>query len=55
MAVPARPAVLTRPVVSAAPAVTAEVAPAVVDELKLDDGGEIWAAVKPSDISAYPP
>ena len=37
------------------PAITAEVLPAVVDELKLDEGGEIWASVKPSDISAYPP
>ena len=41
--------------VDAAPAITAEVAPAVVDELKLDEGGEVWASVKPSDISAYPP
>jgi molybdate transport system ATP-binding protein len=37
------------------PAITAEVLPAVVDGLKLDEGGEIWASVKPSDISAYPP
>jgi molybdate transport system ATP-binding protein len=37
------------------PAITAEVQPAAVDELKLDEGGEIWASVSPSDISAYPP
>jgi molybdate transport system ATP-binding protein len=37
------------------PAITAEVQPAVVDELKLDEGGEIWASVHPSDVSAYPP
>jgi molybdate transport system ATP-binding protein len=37
------------------PAITAEVQPAAVDELKLDEGGEIWASVHPSDISAYPP
>jgi molybdate transport system ATP-binding protein len=36
------------------PAITAEVQPAVVDELKLDDGGGIWASVSPSDISVYP-
>ena len=37
------------------PAITAEVQPAAVDELKLDDGGEIWASVNPADITAYPP
>ena len=37
------------------PAITAEVQPAAVDELKLDEGGEIWASVNPSDISVYPP
>ena len=36
------------------PAITAEVPPAAVDELKLDDGGELWAAVDPSAITAYP-
>jgi molybdate transport system ATP-binding protein len=37
------------------PAITAEVHPAAVDELKLDDGGQIWASVDPSAISVYPP
>jgi molybdate transport system ATP-binding protein len=41
--------------IEGAPAITAEVQPAMVDELKLDEGGEIWASVKPSDITAYPP
>jgi len=40
--------------VDGTPAITAEVRPAVVDELKLDDGGEVWASVSPSDISVYP-
>src|SRR5499427_1018783 len=37
------------------PAITAEVPPAAVDELKLDDGGELWAAVSPAAITVYPP
>ena len=37
------------------PAITAEVAPAAVDELKLDDGGELWATVSPAAITVYPP
>jgi molybdate transport system ATP-binding protein len=37
------------------PAITAEVPPAAVDELKLDDGGELWASVKPTAITVYPP
>jgi molybdate transport system ATP-binding protein len=41
--------------VDGTPAITAEVPPAMVDELKLDDGGEIWSSVDPSDISVYPP
>jgi molybdate transport system ATP-binding protein len=41
--------------VDGTPSITAEVQPAAVDELKLDDGGAIWASVHPSDISAYPP
>ena len=41
--------------IDGAPAITAEVQPAMVDELKLDAGGEIWASVQPSDITAYPP
>jgi molybdate transport system ATP-binding protein len=39
--------------VDGTPAITAEVQPAAVDELKLDEGGEIWASVTPSDISTY--
>jgi len=41
--------------VDGTPAITAEVQPSVVDELKLDDGGEIWASVNSSDISVYTP
>lgn len=26
-----------------------------VDELKLDDGGELWASVSPTAITVYPP
>jgi molybdate transport system ATP-binding protein len=37
------------------PAITAEVQPAAVDELKLDDGGELWACVDSSAITVYPP
>jgi molybdate transport system ATP-binding protein len=37
------------------PSITAEVAPAAVDELKLDDGGELWACVDPAAIAVYPP
>jgi molybdate transport system ATP-binding protein len=37
------------------PEITAEVAPAAVDELKLDDGGELWACVDSSAITVYPP
>ena len=37
------------------PAITAEVPPAAVDELKLDDGGQLWASVSPGAITAYPP
>ncbi len=37
------------------PAITAEVPPAAVDELKLDDGGELWATVNPAAITVYPP
>jgi molybdate transport system ATP-binding protein len=38
-----------------APPITAEVPPAAVDQLKLDDGGELWASVSPADITVYPP
>ena len=37
------------------PSITAEVLPAAVDELKLDDGGELWASVSPTAITVYPP
>jgi molybdate transport system ATP-binding protein len=37
------------------PAITAEVPPAAVDELRLDDGGELWATVNPAAITVYPP
>jgi molybdate transport system ATP-binding protein len=37
------------------PSITAEVPPAAVDELKLDDGGELWATVPPDAVTAYPP
>ena len=37
------------------PAITAEVLPAAVDELKLDDGGELWTTVHPAAITVYPP
>jgi molybdate transport system ATP-binding protein len=36
------------------PAITAEVPPAAVDELKLDDGGDLWACVEPAAITTYP-
>jgi molybdate transport system ATP-binding protein len=41
--------------IDGAPPITAEVPPAAVDELKLDDGGELWACVSPADITVYPP
>ena len=37
------------------PAITGEVPPAAVDELKLDDGGQLWASVSPAAITVYPP
>jgi molybdate transport system ATP-binding protein len=36
------------------PSITAEVLPRTVDELKLDDGGELRASVDPAAIAAYP-
>jgi molybdate transport system ATP-binding protein len=36
------------------PAITGEVLPAAVDELKLDDGGELWASIDPAAITVYP-
>jgi len=38
-----------------APPIVAEVTPRAVGELKLDDGGELWARVRPADVTAYPP
>jgi len=40
--------------VDGTPAITAEVPPAAVDELRLDDGGELWAYVEPAAITTYP-
>ncbi len=37
------------------PAITAEVPPAAVNQLKLDDGGELWASVSSAAITVYPP
>jgi molybdate transport system ATP-binding protein len=37
------------------PAVIADVSPAAVDELRLDDGGELWAEVAPADVRVYAP
>jgi molybdate transport system ATP-binding protein len=37
------------------PPITSEVPPAAVDQLKLDDGGELWASVSPAAITVYPP
>ena len=37
------------------PEITGEVTPRAVDELKLDDGGELWASVNPAAITVYPP
>ena len=36
------------------PTITAQVLPAAVDQLKLDDGGQLWASVHPTAITAYP-
>jgi molybdate transport system ATP-binding protein len=36
------------------PAITAEVPPAAVDQLKLDDGGDLWASIEPAEITTYP-
>jgi molybdate transport system ATP-binding protein len=36
------------------PALSAEVAPGVVDELKLDDAGQVWASVEPGAVTMYP-
>jgi hypothetical protein len=36
------------------PAITAEVPPAAVDQLKLDEGGDLWTCLSPSAITTYP-
>jgi molybdate transport system ATP-binding protein len=41
--------------VDGTPAITAEVPPSAVDELKLDEGGELWASVSPTAVTVYPP
>jgi molybdate transport system ATP-binding protein len=41
--------------VEGTPPITAEVLPSAVDELKLDDGGQLWASVEPSEVRVYPP
>ena len=34
--------------------VVAEVTPAAVDELRLDEGGDVWVAVKATEIGVFP-
>jgi len=36
------------------PAIMAEVPPAAVDRLKLDEGGDLWAYLSPAAITTYP-
>jgi molybdate transport system ATP-binding protein len=36
------------------PPIVAEVTPAAVTALRLDDGGEVWVSVKATEIQAYP-
>jgi hypothetical protein len=36
------------------PAITAEVPPAAVDQLALDEGGDLWARLSPAAITTYP-
>jgi molybdate transport system ATP-binding protein len=36
------------------PTLSAEVPPGVVDELKLDDAGDLWTSVDPSAVTVYP-
>jgi molybdate transport system ATP-binding protein len=36
------------------PAITAEVPPAAVDHLKLDEGGDLWVCLSPAAITTYP-
>lgn len=41
--------------VRATPTITAEVMPSAVDELKLDDGGDLWVSLDPSDVTVHRP
>ena len=43
-----------RVAVEGLPPVVAEVTPAAVAELRLADGGEVWATVKATEVDAYP-
>jgi molybdate transport system ATP-binding protein len=36
------------------PAITAEVPPAAVDQLKLDEGGDLWICLSPGAVTTYP-
>ena len=40
--------------VDGTPAITAEVLPAAVDHLKLDEGGDLWVCLSPAAITTYP-
>jgi molybdate transport system ATP-binding protein len=40
--------------VDGTPAITAEVPPAAVDHLKLDEGGDLWVCLSPAAITTYP-
>jgi molybdate transport system ATP-binding protein len=40
--------------VDGTPAITAEVPPAAVDQLKLDEGGDLWVCLSPAAITTYP-
>jgi molybdate transport system ATP-binding protein len=40
--------------VDGTPAITAEVPPAAVDHLKLDEGGDLWVSLSPDAITTYP-
>jgi molybdate transport system ATP-binding protein len=39
--------------VSGSPPITAEVPPRTVEELKLDEGGQVWTAVDAADVTVY--
>ena len=40
--------------VEGTPPITAEVLPAAVDHLKLDEGGDLWVCLTPAAITTYP-